>query len=256
MIIKVDDTYNNQVMNYLKEEADFNLLIIGDIERYGYNNYFLKIWADIDDYGNITGILLKCFEYLTFYSNNKCNTDEFCKLINTLHYVQISGKSKLIKEMAEKLHLKEDRIVNFCTLKNDDKLTLDTSSIKVKKIKFGNLKKVVKLYEYIDEFENTTVESIKNGLKSGRGYCIEADKKVVAMAKSTSENSTHAMIVGVATHPLYRNKGFATTCIVKICKELIGENKIPCLFYDNDEAGKIYHKLGFENRGTWSIYCK
>mgnify|MGYP007053710918 CR=1 FL=1 len=30
------------------------------------------------------------------------------------------------------------------------------------------------------------------------------------MAKSTSENSTHAMIVGVATHPLYRNKGYAT----------------------------------------------
>ena len=76
------------------------------------------------------------------------------------------------------------------------------------------------------------------------------------MAKSTSENSTHAMIVGVATHPLYRNKGFATKCIIKICKELISENKIPCLFYDNDEAGRIYHKLGFKNRGTWSIYCK
>ena len=26
--------------------------------------------------------------------------------------------------------------------------------------------------------------------------------------------------------------------------------------YDNDEAGRIYHKLGFKNRGTWSIYCK
>ena len=256
MIIKVDDTYNNQVMNYLKKEADFNLLIIGDITKYGYNNYFFKIWADIDNDGNITGVLLKCFEYLIFYCDDKCNIDEFCKLINTLHYVQISGKSKILKKIGEKLNLKEDRVVNFCTLDNADKLIEDDSKVKVKKIKFGKLKKVVKLYESIDEFENTTVESIKNGLRSGRGYCIEINKTVVAMAKSTSENSTHAMIVGVGTHPLYRNKGFATKCIIKICKELINENKIPCLFYDNDEAGRIYHKLGFKNRGTWSIYCK
>lgn len=256
MIIKVDDTYNNQVMNYLKKEADFNLLIIGDIERYGYNNYFFKIWADIDDHGNVKAILLKCFEYLIFYCDDDYNVEEFCSLINTLHYVQISGKSKAIQEIGNKLNLKEDRVVNFCRLDNSDKLIEDNSKVKVKKIRFGKLKKIVKLYECIEEFENTTVQSIKNGLKSGRGYCIEINKKVIAMAKSTSENSTHAMIVGVATHPLYRNKGYATKCIIKICKELIKESKIPCLFYDNEEAGKIYHKLGFENRGTWSIYCK
>ena len=48
MIIKVDDTYHSKVINYLKREADFNLFIIGDIERYGYDNYFLDIWADIN----------------------------------------------------------------------------------------------------------------------------------------------------------------------------------------------------------------
>ena len=40
MIIKVDDTYHSKVINYLKREPDFNLFIIGDIERYGYDNYF------------------------------------------------------------------------------------------------------------------------------------------------------------------------------------------------------------------------
>ena len=43
MIIKVDDTYHSKVINYLKREPDFNLFIIGDIERYGYDNYFLDI---------------------------------------------------------------------------------------------------------------------------------------------------------------------------------------------------------------------
>ena len=84
---------------------------------------------------------------------------------------------------------------------------------------------VSKLYEEIDVFENTTVENIINGLRTGRGYCIEVNKKVVAMAKSTLETRTHAMIVGVGTHPNFRNKGLATKCIVKICSEIINENK-------------------------------
>ena len=76
------------------------------------------------------------------------------------------------------------------------------------------------------------------------------------MAKSTAENKTHAIIVGVGTHPQFRNKGYATKCISKICGELLNENKIPCLFYDNEEAGKIYKKLGFIKIGNWSICSK
>ena len=125
--------------------------------------------------------------------------------------------------------------------------------LKPKKIRFGNISKVAKLYEEIDEFENTTIESIKGGLRTGRGYCIEINKKVVAMAKSTLETRTHAMIVGVGTHPNFRNRGLATKCIVKICNEIINENKTPCLFYDNIEAGKIYNKLGFKEKGYWGI---
>lgn len=256
MIIKVNQTYNKKVMNYLKREADFNLFIIGDIERYGYNNYFLNIWADIDEQGEVNGVLLKYFEYLIFYSDTNSNVDEFCELINSLNYEELSGKTEAIKEIATKLKLKESRVVNFCRLDNGDKLIDTRSRVKVKKIRFGKISKIVKLYELIEEFENTTIDNIKNGLKTGRGYCIEINKQVVAMAKSTSENKTHAMLVGVGTHPSYRKRGFATKCISKICKELLNENKIPCLFYDNDEAGKIYHKLGFKNIGTWSIYSK
>ncbi|EQI88936.1 acetyltransferase family protein [Clostridioides difficile P2] len=64
------------------------------------------------------------------------------------------------------------------------------------------------------------------------------------------------MIIGVGTHPKYRAKGLATKCLIKLCSELLRENKIPCLFYDNEEAGKIYKKLGFENIGKWGIYSK
>ena len=103
MIIKVDDTYHSKVINYLKREPDFNLFIIGDIERYGYDNYFLDIWADIDKKGHIEGVLLRYFEYLIFYSQGNFNIDEFANLINNLNYIEISGKLDVLQKLERKM---------------------------------------------------------------------------------------------------------------------------------------------------------
>lgn len=256
MIVKLNNSYHNKVMEYLKKEPEFNLSIIGDIERYGYDNYFLNIWAGVDKRGNIEGVLFKYFEFIMFYSYNKFEINEFARLINKLKYKEISGKSESLDILATKLNLKKRRVVNFCKLDSKNNLQNSNTNIKIKKIGFGNINKVVKLYELIDEFDSTTAESVKNGLKSGRGYCIERNRQVIAMAKSTAETNTHAMIVGVGTHPNHRNRGYATKCMIKMCKELLDENKIPCLFYDNKEAGKVYRKLGFQELGKWSIYYK
>lgn len=253
MIIKLDHKYHNKLMNYLNQDPEFNLFIIGDIDRYGYNNNFFNIWADISRNGDIKGILVKYFEFITIYSDSIINVDKFYNLIKSMSFYEISGKSEIVDALAEKLRLKKIRRVNFCKLENDYNLNKNTGDIRIKKIKLGNLKKIANLYERIDEFENTTVKCIKSGLKTGRGYYIEVNKQAAAMAKSTAENKTHAMIVGVGTHPQFRNKGYATKCISKICRELLNENKTPCLFYDNEEAGKIYKKLGFIKIGNWSI---
>lgn len=253
MIVKLDNSHHNELMKYLNKEPEFNLLIIGDIERYGYDNYFFNIWGNIKNNGCIEGVLVKYFEFLTFYSYDIFDASGFAKIINRLNYSEISGKTWCIEALESKLNLSKKRIVNFCKLENMNDLKESEIKVKIKRIRFGNINKVVKLYESIEEFEVTNAENIKNGLKSGRGYCVEINRQVVAMAKSTSENHTHAMIVGVGTHPDYRNNGYATRCIIKICKELLGENKVPCLFYDNQQAGKIYKKIGFKELGRWSI---
>ena len=111
MIIKVDDTYHSKVINYLKREPDFNLFIIGDIERYGYDNYFLDIWAGIDKKGHIEGVLLRYFEYLIFYSQGNFNIDEFANLINSLNYIEISGKLDVLQKLERKICVNSKRIV-------------------------------------------------------------------------------------------------------------------------------------------------
>lgn len=42
--------------------------------------------------------------------------------------------------------------------------------------------------------------------------------------------------------------------MVKLCDQLLKEEKELCLFYDNPEAGNIYRRIGFEDIGLWMLY--
>lgn len=256
MIKRLDSKYKKKVIDYLNIEKEINTFNLQELKNYGFENVFYKIYSDIDEQGNINGILFKCFEYLTFYSYKEFDIDKFCKFISELKFTEISGKSECIEPIAQKLGLSKYRKVHLCKLdciENDLEEDID-SNLKLKKINIFNIKKVVKLYEEIGEFQNTTLENLKSNLKSGRGYCIEYKRKVISMAKSTAENKETAMIIGVGTHFKYRNQGMASKCLTRLCKELLEENIKPCLFYDNEDAGKLYSKLGFKNIDNWSIY--
>ena len=255
MIQRLNNNYHKKVIEYLNREKEVNIFLLGDIERYGYDTYLFSIYGDINDRGEINGILLKCFEFIIFYAYDEFDVDGFAKFINDCRCEEVCGKSGVLEKLEPKLKLKRHRKVNIFKLENKDLLPkYKEDGVRLKKIRFGNLNKIVRLYEEIDEFENTTVDNIKATLKTGRGYCVEEDGKIVSMAKSTSENRSNAMIIGVGTHPRYRNHKYATKCLIKICNELLKENKTPCLFCDNESASKIYRKLGFEKIGYWSIY--
>lgn len=257
MIRRLNNTYHKRVVKYLCKEKEVNIFLLSDIERYGYDSYFFSIYGGVNEDGKIEGILLKCFEFIIFYAYDKFDINGFANFINDSNCEEICGKSQALEKLEPKIRLQKYRKVNIFKLINKNLLPpYIQDNIKLRKIRFGNLNKIVKLYEEIEEFENTTLDNIKSSLKTGRGYCIEREGKVVSMAKTTSENKDNAMIIGVGTHPKYRNQNYATKCLIKICNELLEEKKIPCLFCDNEAAGAIYKMLGFEKIGYWSIYRK
>lgn len=62
MIVKADDTLNEQILDYLDEEKAMNLFIIGDIENFGYDTDFQDIWVDLGEqgrYGDFASVLWK-----------------------------------------------------------------------------------------------------------------------------------------------------------------------------------------------------
>ena len=64
------------------------------------------------------------------------------------------------------------------------------------------------------------------------------------------------MVVSVATRKDYRHQGLMTQVLSKLCQDLLNEQKTLCLFYDNPEAGAVYHKLGFKTIGKWKMIVR
>ena len=90
--------------------------------------------------------------------------------------------------------------------------------------------------------------------KSGRIHCIKKHGKIVSSAATTAANSQSAMILAVCTLKEYRNYGYGTQCVEKLCNDLLSEGKTLFLFYNNPSAGKIYKKIEFKEIGKWTIF--
>ena len=67
MIKRLDSKYEKKVIDYLNIEKEINTFNLQELKNYGFDNVFYKVYSDIDEKGNIDGILCKCFEYLTLW---------------------------------------------------------------------------------------------------------------------------------------------------------------------------------------------
>ena len=117
MIKRLDSKYEKKVIDYLNIEKEINTFNLQELKNYGFDNVFYKVYSDIDEDGNIKGILFKCFEYLTFYSYGEFDVDKFCEfIISDIEFNEISGKTECVEAIARKLGLLKYRKVHLCRL--------------------------------------------------------------------------------------------------------------------------------------------
>ncbi len=77
--------------------------------------------------------------------------------------------------------------------------------------------------------------------------------KAVSGAYIGNHQRRNATVSGVATHPDFRKRGFASSVVSELVDIAFSENMMPMLslWYNNEEAGRIYRKLGFRDEGTF-----
>ncbi|HHY65499.1 MAG TPA: GNAT family N-acetyltransferase, partial [Clostridiaceae bacterium] len=55
------------------------------------------------------------------------------------------------------------------------------------------------------------------------------------------------------TRPEYRNHGYASLVVSRICQDIYESGKTPNLFYANEKAGHVYERLGFVHAGDYGM---
>lgn len=261
MIVEVNENLENKFWEYISYEEGINLFILGDVENYGFNTKFQKVWIQLNE-EKITSVILRYYTSLIIYSyKNNFNILELINHINSLEIDNISGKKEVIDRLLSVYtEFKIKKESDFCSLKKIN--NLDFSNIKhykIEKAKLDDLEKIFKLLNSLEEFvmsDYIKAKTIQLKTDSGRIYIIRQDKEIIATVSTGIETSFLAMISDVFTHKKYRNKKLASYIVYTLSKELLSEGKTPCLFYSNEIAGKVYKNIGYKKDNTWSTLIK
>lgn len=260
MIKKLIKKDEKALLSFLLKAKEWNLFMIGDLINFGFKEDFLEYWGDYDQEESLKAVLMRFYDSFIIYAEGTYDTKGLAKLMSKYDYKIISGKESVIDQMADEITFNQKRKTYYAMLRSEEKLPKITLKT-IEKTKLKDLESLLSLQENeIDEFDyNPSLERIKKRYLSGtgRGYHVKDESgNIISSVETSAENPYAAMIIGVCTHPEYRNKGYATQLLIKTCQEVLNEEKSLCLFYDNPSAGKIYKRIGFKSLGQWAIWKK
>lgn len=248
------------VLAYIAPEREVNLFIEGDIELYGLERDAVELFAFGDDWDSL---LLRYYENYMLASN-KANPElaGVASFLKERKMLCLSAKEAYLLQMQPYFPATKVQGTYLCKL--------DKASFRPKP---GGMQKplqlgpdhagaIVGLYKQIEEFakpyleheEEKTEQTRDNYEKGCIGFGIFEDDKLVCTANITARTKSGAMIIGVATLPEYRKRGYASQVMSELCRQCFAEGMLfLCLFYDNPLAGELYHSMGFETIGRWAM---
>jgi len=255
MFTELATKHQNLIIELLKKDIYFNTFILGNIFRYGLKQQFQQTLGILQE-DKLHAILFKFFHNYIFYfskptekilhtftkfiENTYCNLENknstFLCTKENLTYLQ-----QYKKDLTKNLNVQENTFLKLNSktkieevLKIEKQILENAYKFKISKPTIENITKILTLRKKIKEFKNIpTKEEIMFFMQNGRTFVLEKENIPVAMACTTFENPYTAMLIDIATDPLYRKKGLATFLVAKLCNNLINEGKKVCLFYDD-----------------------
>jgi predicted GNAT family acetyltransferase len=263
MITKLNAQHKEEVINYLKQESTFNIFIIGDIEAFGMETDFQKIYGEYDAFGVMQSVLLIYQKNVCYYTHTNRLDKEYIEILNQYPFEFISGKESLVKLFLPYFPSMSAKAMIFSEMSYLKEQTVYPNLEVKEAITETDFRNVFRLLAQIEEFsmnkkdEDKYVEDQVLWSDRKTTYFIEKDGIAIATATATAETNLNAMVVAVATDPNHRNQGYATV-VMKALIHKYGtiKQKDLCLFYDNPSAGKIYERLGFKPIGKWLMLSK
>jgi len=264
MFFKLQESDREMLVDYISQEPEANVFIIGDLENYGTSSEIVEFFA-LPGAAEWDCLVMRYRKMFIVYSRkDSYPAQAAADFIATFDTIEcISGKGALIEPLAPyftNLSMMKSYL-SSCHRPSLKEISLP-HGYTLKKLTPDNASDVIGLYGHIEEFaaqylgkEQEQIATLRADLAQEKaGYGIYKDNVLVSTALTSAENSQSAMIIGVATHQDHRKKHLATIVMRHLLKDQFEKGKqFVCLFYNNPEAGRIYHTCGFEDFGTFTM---
>ena len=257
-LYKLDD----EIKDYIYSQPYFNTYIISDIETFGIETDIINLYIGYEG-RNIKYVLMKYGMSFVLFSekSDEINLMELSVFFkNFIGDIVISGKTEIIKRISEIFSQPFYYDNYFATLTSDTIICYSNNILDCNVIKDPSIESIISIYSQIEEYKekycdkNRAIERIKRNILNGRYYGVEINNQLVSIASSSAESKNYAMISEVGTLVDYRNKGLSKIEVSQLCNDLFSESKKTLsIFYNNNIAGKVYNKIGFEIIGNYAI---
>lgn len=261
MIRLLNSKNQDEVLNYLYQDTSFNIFIIGDIESFGMQTDFQRLYGEYDDLGKLQSVFLRYHDYAVYSSHELRFNVDYLNVFEKDPFKFISGKTELMDLIKPYLPNYQAKNMYFCKAEGIQIPSISDPSIQTLKTetdagKLYDLLVSITEFGYAKTHDKTKfIKEKTSDQKMGVILFIEDHGQVVATAGTTAETTKNAMVIAVATDANHRHKGYAILLMKKLMDIYLNEKgKSLCLSYDNPDAGKIYHRLGFVTIGGWSSY--
>jgi len=250
-----------EVYKYIQGEPEINLFIQGDLQLYGLQGQSVSLYAIGESWDSI---LLKYYsDYILYSKGPTFNAKAVGSLLARQEKIMaLSAKESLLKQMQPLFPDRKIKGTYLCRCNKASFIQKAETTLPIRKLTKDDAPAIVALYQQIEEFAQPyldhTIEKlaeITNNLEQGGvGFGLFEKNKLIATVYTTATTTSGAMIVGVATLPAYRNRGYASALVNQLCCHCFESGlAFLCLFFDNPKAGSIYKKLGFEVVDRWGI---
>ncbi|WP_353625871.1 GNAT family N-acetyltransferase [Bacillus sp. JCM 19041] len=174
-------------LQLVKQQPAENLFIIGDVEAFGMETDFQKVWGEFDEQNELIAVLLKYQENYIPYAKSSFDSAGFAEIMNNDPYFKAMSGLKSVTEQIEP-HLrpyqsKRQTYYAKGSSLNGFKVNTDVTEIAT----VADAQNLLAFLKEIPEFKNSvpqTVEKKQRDIERGfsRAVLVKSNEEIVASA--------------------------------------------------------------------------
>lgn len=256
---KLTDIDKGTLLNYLNIEPEYNIYILGDIDKYGFDSEVVDVFVNEQE-GQIDCVLMRyCTSYVIYSCQENYNASIVYEYLKDKEVHCISGKSEVVHRLCKLLGDKQFQELTLMSLTKQSMKRCGREIKNVIRLCAKDLERIRYIYVNTEEFREKYItpkgkEKLEIEFESGRYYGKLEAGELVATAMLAVEHAPIAMLDNVAVLLAKQGRGYGYDVVYSLCKDFLDEGKEGIyVFFSNPHAESIYRKIGFEYIGKYAL---